>query len=132
MPDDSNPFRIPGAAGASALAVGMRHVSDGRLRELQNLQKQPGSKGLADAKSAAAPDSEQVKAATQFEALLLHQMIKEMWNTVPKDGLFSGSHEEEMYRDMLHEGIANDIAEKHSIGIRDVLVRDMKKFGKEK
>lgn len=128
MPDNSNPFRIPGADALGSLALSSRQGMDSKLLQLQGLQKPQGSKGLANAKSPLPPGKDAEKAATQFEALLLHQMLKEMWNTVPKDGILAGSHEEEMYRDMLNEGIANDIAEKHSIGIKDVLVRDMKKF----
>jgi flagellar protein FlgJ len=128
MPDDSNPFRIPGADSFAALGLAQRQGLDSKLRSLQNLKNTQGSQAAGGAKGS---DAETEKAATQFEALLLHQMLKEMWNSVPKDGLLSGSHEEEMYRDMLNEGIANEIAEKQSIGIKDVLVRDMKKFEKK-
>ena len=79
------------------------------------------------AKSSAAHDKEIEKAGTQFEALLVHEMIKSMWSTVPKDGMLSGSREEELYQDMLHEQLANSIAEHQSIGVKDVIISDIKK-----
>lgn len=65
------------------------------------------------------------KAATDFEAMLVQQMLKSMWSTVPSQGMLSSSREEEYYRDMLNEGLARDIAEKRSIGIKDVILREL-------
>lgn len=79
----------------------------------------------------AAVDRQREKAATDFEALLLHQMLQSMWNSVPKDGLVSGSREEELYRDMLTEEVAKSIAENQSLGIRDVVLRDMRSAEKK-
>jgi len=67
-----------------------------------------------------------VAAATQFEALLTHELLKSMWQTVPKGGLLSGSSEEQTYRDMLHEALANSIAEGRGIGIKEVILKDIK------
>lgn len=69
------------------------------------------------------------KAATQFEGLLVQQMLKSMWATVPHEkGSITGSHEEEMYRDMFQEALATQIAEHSSLGIADVVARDMKQI----
>ena len=67
------------------------------------------------------------KAARDFEALLLHQMVKSMWRTVPSNGMLSGSKEEELYRDMLNEALATSISEGQGIGIRDLVVKEMEK-----
>lgn len=83
----------------------------------ENLTKSSGTKDNA---------KEAEKAATQFEALLLHQMINEMWSSVPKGGLLSGSSEEAMYRDMFNEALATNIAETKSLGVKDVLLRELK------
>lgn len=69
--------------------------------------------------------SERLKAATQFEALLLQQMLQNMWRSVPNEGNLSGSREEGMYRDMFTEAVANDIASKQSLGLRDQVVKEM-------
>jgi Rod binding domain-containing protein len=53
-----------------------------------------------------------------------------MWSTVPQEGLLSGSHEEGLYRDMLNEALANSISEGRGIGIKDVILKDIKKYSK--
>ena len=67
------------------------------------------------------------KAAAQFEALLLKQMLDAMWKTVPKSEM-SSSHEESLYRDMLNQAVADDIAEKQSLGIKDVITKDINRL----
>lgn len=66
-------------------------------------------------------------AARQFEGLLVQEMMKTMWQSVPKGELLSGSSEEGMYRDMLNEAVAKEVSEGQGIGVREILVRDMKK-----
>lgn len=85
---------------------------------------------LAKAAEKNAKDPERAKAekaATDFEALMMHQMVNEMWKTVPKGSLLSGSSEEAQYRDMYTEALAKEIAEKQSIGVKDFLMRDFDK-----
>lgn len=65
------------------------------------------------------------KAATDFEALLLGQMVQSMWQTVPGGGVLSGSKEESMYRDMLTQEIAKTAAAGQGIGIRGVIEREL-------
>jgi flagellar protein FlgJ len=69
--------------------------------------------------------------AKQFEGMLLKQMIDSMWSTVPKNGLLSGSHEEDMYRDMLNEALATSIAEGRGIGVKDIILKDINKVSKK-
>ena len=92
-----------------------------------------GTIGLpAGSTSKSTPLGEQPEvAAQQFEALLVQEMLESMWNTVPKKGLLSGSHEEEMYRDMLNEALANSIAAGKGLGIKDVILNDFKKVQKK-
>lgn len=79
------------------------------------------------------PDTQNPKlAAEQFEALLLQEMLKSMWSTVPKGELLTGSSEEGMYRDMLNEAIAKSVSEGTGIGIKDVISKDMIKLSKNK
>ncbi len=70
------------------------------------------------------------KAAEQFESMLVKQMMDSMWSTVPKEGLLSGSNEESMYRDMLNEAIANSIAQGKGIGVKDVILKDIRRLSK--
>jgi flagellar protein FlgJ len=86
--------------------------------------------GLGPAKL---PDTQDpAKAAEQFEALLTHEMLKSMWNTVPKGELLTGSSEEQTYRDMLNEALANSIAEGRGIGIKEVIMKDINRLAKGK
>ncbi|MEY4669103.1 MAG: hypothetical protein RL518_1802 [Pseudomonadota bacterium] len=84
---------------------------------------------VSQAKLPASQDPKQ--AAQQFEALLVQEMLKSMWATVPQGELLSGSHEEKMYRDMLNEAVANSIAEGRGMGIKDVLLKDLNGLGKK-
>lgn len=70
------------------------------------------------------------KAATDFEALLLHEMIKSMWATVPQNGFLSGGNEEAMYQDMFQEAVSNEIASGRGIGIKEVLIKEFEKQNK--
>jgi Rod binding domain-containing protein len=85
----------------------------------------PGQKekGATDKKIA-----EQEKAATDFEALLLHQMLNSMWATVEQSSAVEKSHEEKLYRDMLNEALAQSLAKERSIGIKDAILQDMQKL----
>jgi Rod binding domain-containing protein len=69
--------------------------------------------------------------AKQFEGMLLKQMIDSMWSTVPKNGLLSGSQEEDMYRDMLNEALATSISEGKGIGVKDIILKDINKVSKK-
>lgn len=89
--------------------------------------KEYGNAELSLGKSKADSPEEVKKAATQFESMLLQQMLNAMWTTVPKSEL-TGSKEEEMYRDMFNQSLADDIADKQSIGIRDVIAKDINRI----
>jgi peptidoglycan hydrolase FlgJ len=79
------------------------------------------------------PLTKDAKAASeQFEALLVQEMLKSMWSTVPQTGMLSGSYEEGMYRDMLNEAIAKSISEGQGMGIKDVIYKDINKVDKNK
>jgi len=71
-------------------------------------------------------------AAEQFEAMLLKEMLKSMWSTVPQEGMLSGSYEEGMYRDMLNEALAQSISEGQGMGIKDVILKDISQLSKKK
>lgn len=73
-------------------------------------------------------DAEVDKAASGFEALLLHQMIKSMWSTVERNGLMGeDSHQSQIYQDMLNQAIADSIAEGKGIGVKDFLKKELSK-----
>ena len=71
------------------------------------------------------------QAAEQFEALILQEMMKSMWRTVPDGGILSGSNEEATYRDMLNEAVAQSIASGKGVGIKDMISKDINKLEKK-
>ncbi|MCB0331943.1 MAG: rod-binding protein [Bdellovibrionales bacterium] len=96
--------------------------------QLEELKHAKGSQNIRDT-NMRGEGQDPEKAAEQFEALLLQEMMKEMWKTVPSAGLISGSREEELYRDMLNEQIAKQISESQPLGIKDLILREMEKEG---
>lgn len=93
-----------------------------------------GTKNLSQAngtveKSISPAEAKKIdEASRNFEALLLHQMLKSMWESVPAGGLFGDSNESQMYRDMFNEALADSISEGQGIGVRDVIVRDLRRL----
>jgi len=115
MPIDGKDFPLMGAMS--------------QISQLQNLQNrvEKASEIERDVKGGRTSGARDIdKAATEFEALLLQEMLKSMWKNVPSEGLISGSREEELYRDMLNEAMAKNISENQSIGIKEVILREMK------
>jgi flagellar protein FlgJ len=97
-----------------------------KIRSLQSTQ----TPEVSQAKLPASKDPKQ--AAQQFEALLVQEMLKSMWATVPQGQLLSGSHEETMYRDMLNEAVADSIAQGKGIGVKDVILKDLNGLDKKR
>lgn len=64
------------------------------------------------------------KAAQQFEALFTQQMLKGMRQTMPGDSL-TGSEEGQLYRDMLDQQLAQNLAQGRGFGLADMLVRHL-------
>jgi flagellar protein FlgJ len=119
---------------------GLGKMTDIRMPQLGSvadrslLQFQPGlgdGKKVQDRSTLAITQDEKTikaqneKAATDFEALLLQQMVQSMWRSVPSEGMLSGSNEEAMYRDMLSEQVAKEMAETQSLGIKNAVLGEM-------
>ena len=102
------------------------------IKDIQpGLLKNLGNPEMSLAKSKHESPEEVKKAATQFESLLVQQMLNAMWETVPKNEML-GSREEDMYRDMLNQAMADNIAENQTIGVRDVIAKDINRINEEK
>lgn len=68
------------------------------------------------------------KAASGFEALLLHQMMSSMWETVEWSGMFGGSsNASEIYRDMFTQAVSDSISAGRGIGVKEVVTRELRK-----
>lgn len=69
------------------------------------------------------------KAASGFEALLLHNMLQEMWSTTGSEGILGdNSNEAQIFRDMFHQAISDEIAEGDGIGVKNFLKKELSKY----
>lgn len=71
------------------------------------------------------PSLEIKKAAAEFEAMMIAQMLQPMFESLSTDGAFGGGSGEEMFRPMLVEQYAKGIAKNGGIGLSDVVAQEM-------
>lgn len=73
------------------------------------------------------PEQEKRKhVAKQFEAVLLHQMMKTMKATIPESGLFDDSTTNQ-YQDMFWSFLAQDVGEQGGLGLWKQIYNSMPK-----
>lgn len=93
------------------------------------IRLQPTASQSTDTIGDKAPaDSEKAKieqACRDFESLFVQQMMKQMRQTVPQDGLFSGGNAEKMYASMLDGEISKTVSEQRGIGLAPALIRQL-------
>jgi Rod binding domain-containing protein len=65
------------------------------------------------------------KAAKQWEAYFVHQLLKEMRKTIPKGGLLGESSASDTFYDMLDQQIAKNISENGSFGFSKFMMENM-------
>lgn len=65
------------------------------------------------------------KAAKDFESVFVAQVLKQMRETVHKEELFHGGPGEDLFEGLLDEEISKRIAGQGSLGIGDLLYRDL-------
>lgn len=72
-------------------------------------------------------EDEQLQAvAVEFEALFAKQMLDAMYATLnPDDDMFNGGMAEEIFRDMLNQEYASQIAREGTLGIADLIVEQL-------
>lgn len=91
------------------------------LETLKSISKQKGSDKL---------DSKLQKVSKDFESILVHFMIKSMWNTIPKSSLSGESGGEESalggYTEIMLSALAEDISAKGNLGISSMIYKQMK------
>ena len=110
MTDDS--FAIRGAMQQASMAMDLAKMQQGK--HIAAPVDKP--RDLAEAE----------KAAKDFEALLVSQMMKSMWSTTPADKTLFGSKEEEHYRDMLTQELSKQIANGPGLGIAPIILEELK------
>ena len=65
------------------------------------------------------------RAAEEFEAVFLAQMLEHMFEGIRADGPFGGGHAEEMYRSFMLQEYGKAMAKGGGVGIADMVKREM-------
>lgn len=105
---------MKGMDPASAAALGSGTSALSRIKSLKNQHVKS--------------DKDIEKAAAGFEALLLHEMLKSMWETVEPSGLMGEeTNQAQIYRGMFNQAIADNAAKGKGIGVKDIVKRELTK-----
>lgn len=67
------------------------------------------------------------RAADEFEAIFISQMLKSMSVGVKTDGMFGGGQSEEIYKDLMNEELGKVMTNKGGIGMSDAIYREILK-----
>lgn len=94
-------------------------VMQAQMKRLQNSSAQ--AKG-------AVSEAEAKKVSGQFESMIVSQMFKAMWETVPDSQMFGHSNEQQIYKDMLNQAIADSLQDGPGLGVREVVYKDIKRM----
>ncbi len=65
------------------------------------------------------------KTAQQFEAVYIQQMLKEMRNTIPDDGLIERGNADDIYAQFQDAEVARIMSEKGGIGLAELMVKQL-------
>lgn len=65
------------------------------------------------------------KACSDFEAIMLKQMLSAMRQSIPKDGLTDGGYAGEIYQSMADEEMAKSMAKGKGMGLGEMLYRQV-------
>ena len=86
--------------------------------------------GHTGAPAAERPDAEDARlkqACRDFEAIFVAYMLKKMQDAVPKTDLMGSSEKEEVFRGMLNDEIAKEVAQTGSMKLGDHLYSELSK-----
>jgi peptidoglycan hydrolase FlgJ len=68
------------------------------------------------------------KAAGDYEAMFVGQLMQLMMDQVPTDGPFGGGHAEGIYRSMMAQEMAKDMMRRGGIGLQPTLMNELLKL----
>ena len=97
-------------------------VATPQLFALDRAQAAPRASARQDVANSADPAR---KAAMDFEAVMLTQVLNEMFAGVTADGPFGGGMGEEMFRGLMNQEIAGSIARQGGVGIADAVYNEL-------
>jgi len=91
---------------------------------------QPIAPRAANAPRSGGEDRERLRGACQqFEAVFLAQLLHKMRETVPEDPVLGDSRAKDIYYGMLDWELAQQIARTQSVGIAEMLYRQLSRAG---
>lgn len=76
-------------------------------------------------------DSKLKEACEDFEAVLTNFMLSKMRSSIPKDELVQSDGSEEIMKSMLDEKIAEEVSRTDSIGLSDMLYKQLSSMEKK-
>ncbi|TWH45353.1 rod-binding protein [Sporomusa sp. KB1] len=91
------------------------------------VQASEQAKTTATATATTGEDAKLKAACRDMEAVFLNMMMTRMRATVPKDGLFGNSQEEQMLTSMLDTELTKNMAQAGGMGLADMLYRQLSK-----
>lgn len=127
MTEIGKDFLQAGSLYSAQKAVDAAERAKGALKSDKKLEKTSDTSTVST-RSADKVPSKLEKAASDFEALLLHQMLKSMWQTVPEPEMLGTGQESQMYRDLFNEALSESISQGQGIGIKEVIARDLERL----
>ena len=104
-------INIPGMGTQNSF---LSQMEQNRLIQLKD-QSEPGRNQT---------DEELMSVSRHFESIFIHQLLKSMRSTVQKSGLFE-SHATRMYESMHDQELANLMTEQRSIGLAEIVYKDL-------
>lgn len=90
---------------------------------LINFAKAESSKNIL--KNGSKSPHELKKATQDFEAVLINMVIKAMWKTIPKSGLFEKNSSTQIYEGLMHSALSEEMARNGGMGIAKVLYQQL-------
>lgn len=87
-------------------------------------QSQYGKMQMQGAKS----PSEMEEAATEFESFFIYTMLENMQSGIEVNETFGGGHAETVFKSMLNEHVAAEIAQKSPFGISEAVQAELLKL----
>lgn len=67
----------------------------------------------------------------EFEAMFLSQMLQPMFETVKTNSMFGGGHGEDAFKGIMVDEYAKQIARRGSLGIADLVTRQVLEYGQD-
>ena len=75
-------------------------------------------------------DKKMKQACSDFESILIKQMLDAMRKTVPKNSLTGGGMAEDIFEDMIYDEYAEKMSKTGDFGIKDILYKQLSQNGK--